>query len=129
MDISNRRAGANDYQPETSRIREETRGLEILDKRRETLVTRERALIESLTEFLTGFGAPSGDIELLRQTLSDMGDPFLLVTVGEFNAGKSALVTLSSATRWLKRVHCRLWLRQRYSGTAMIFTRPRPLRV
>ncbi|MDQ3386385.1 MAG: dynamin family protein [Actinomycetota bacterium] len=66
--------------------------MEILDKRQETLVTRERALIESLTEFLTGFGAPSGDIDLLRQTLSDMGDPFLLVIVGEFNAGKSAFV-------------------------------------
>jgi len=73
-------------------VREETRGLEILDKRQETLVTRERALIESLTEFLAGFGTPSGDIELLRQTLSDMGDPFLLVIVGEFNSGKSALV-------------------------------------
>jgi ribosome biogenesis GTPase A len=65
-------------------------GVEILDKRQETLVTRERALIESLIEFLTGFGAPSGDVELLRRTLSDMGDPFLLVVVGEYNSGKSA---------------------------------------
>jgi small GTP-binding protein len=66
--------------------------LETLDRRQETLVTRERALIESLAEFLTGFGAPAGDINLLNQTLSDMGDPFLLVIVGEFNAGKSAFV-------------------------------------
>src|SRR5918998_1914058 len=67
-------------------------GVEILDKRQETLVTRERALIESLIEFLTGFGAPSGDVELLRRTLSDMGDPFLLVVVGEYNSGKSAFL-------------------------------------
>jgi small GTP-binding protein len=66
--------------------------LETLDRRQETLVTRERALIESLAEFLTGFGAPAGDVNLLNQTLSDMGDPFLLVVVGEFNAGKSAFV-------------------------------------
>ncbi|QIN79770.1 hypothetical protein GBA65_15895 [Rubrobacter marinus] len=66
--------------------------MQTLGGRRETLVTRERALLESLIEFLTGFGAPTGDVELLRRTLADMGDPFLLVVVGEFNAGKSAFI-------------------------------------
>ncbi len=63
-----------------------------LEKNQEAVVTKERALIESLMEFLAGFGAPDGDVELLRQTLSDMAAPFLLVIVGEFNAGKSAFV-------------------------------------
>ena len=66
--------------------------MQTLGGRQETLVTRERALLESLIEFLTGFGAPTGDVELLRRTLTDMGDPFLLVVVGEFNAGKSAFI-------------------------------------
>ena len=66
--------------------------MQTLGGRQETLVTRERALLESLIEFLTGFGAPTGDVELLRRTLADMGDPFLLVVVGEFNAGKSAFI-------------------------------------
>ncbi len=63
-----------------------------LEKHQEAVVTGERALIESLMEFLSGFGAPAGDVELLKQTLSDMADPFLLVIVGEFNAGKSAFI-------------------------------------
>lgn len=66
--------------------------MQILDKQHETLVTRERALLESLMEFLSGFGAPPGDVELLNQTLSDIDEPFLLVVVGEFNAGKSAFI-------------------------------------
>ena len=66
--------------------------MQTLGGRQETLVTRERALLESLIAFLTGFGAPTGDVELLRRTLTDMEDAFLLVVVGEFNAGKSAFI-------------------------------------
>lgn len=68
--------------------------MQTLGGRRETLVTRERALLESLIEFLTGFGAPTRDVELLRRTLTDMGDPCLLVVVGEFNAGKSSFINV-----------------------------------
>ena len=66
--------------------------MQALGGRREALITRERALLESLIEFLTGFGAPARDTDLLRQTLADLSDPFMLVVVGEFNAGKSAFI-------------------------------------
>src|SRR5215210_8096865 len=78
---------------ETRASSEEWRYLQSLGRgQQEGLITRERTLLESLIEFLTGFGAPAGDVDLLRQTLSDMGDPFMLVVVGEFNAGKSAFI-------------------------------------
>jgi len=64
----------------------------ILDKRQEGLVERERALLDNLESFLGGFGAPREDLELVRQTISDLEELFLLVIVGEFNSGKSAFI-------------------------------------
>ena len=62
--------------------------MQFLGGRRERLVTGERAFLGRLIEFLTGFGAPTGDMELPRRTLAH---PFLLV-VGEFNVGKLAFI-------------------------------------
>jgi small GTP-binding protein len=66
--------------------------MRILDERREALVDRERALLESFIGFLKDFGAPSEDVELVRRALSDIEELFLLVIVGEFNSGKSAFI-------------------------------------
>src|SRR5215210_191301 len=66
--------------------------MRILDERREALVERERDLLERFIGFLKSFGAPSEDAELVRRAHSDLEELFLLVIVGEFNSGKSALV-------------------------------------
>ncbi len=66
--------------------------MQILDERHRGLAERERSLMEKLVEFLKDFGAPRDDVELVRQTLEDLGELFLLVIVGEFNSGKSAFV-------------------------------------
>ena len=66
--------------------------MRILDGRRETLVDRERVLLERLVAFLGDFGAPPEDVGLVRRALSDLEELFLLVIVGEFNSGKSAFV-------------------------------------
>ena len=66
--------------------------MRVLDERREALVERERALLEKLASFLSGFGAPAEDSELVRRALADLEELFLLVIVGEFNSGKSAFV-------------------------------------
>jgi small GTP-binding protein len=66
--------------------------MRILDERRAALVNRERALLERFIGFLKDFGAPSEDLELVRQALSDLEELFLLVIVGEFNSGKSAFI-------------------------------------
>jgi small GTP-binding protein len=64
----------------------------VLTDREGALVDRERALFRTLVDFLTGFQAPPADIELVRQTLGDLEELFLLVILGEFNSGKSAFV-------------------------------------
>src|ERR671912_2740298 len=66
--------------------------MRILDDRREALVERERALLESFIGFLKDFGAPSEDVDLVRRAHADLEELFLLVIVGEFNSGKSAFV-------------------------------------
>jgi len=66
--------------------------MRILDDRREALVERERALLERFIGFLKDFGAPSEDAELVRRAHADLEELFLLVIVGEFNAGKSAFI-------------------------------------
>src|SRR5215207_5498464 len=66
--------------------------MRILDERHEALVDRERALLGRFIGFLKDFGAPSDDVDLVRRTLSDLEELFLLVIVGEFNSGKSAFI-------------------------------------
>jgi small GTP-binding protein len=66
--------------------------MHVLDASRSALVERERTLFATLTEFLTGFQAPPGDVELVRRTQADLEELFLLVIVGEFNSGKSAFI-------------------------------------
>ena len=66
--------------------------MRVLDGRQEALVERERELLGRLVDFLIGFGAPGEDVEIVRRSLSDLEELFLLVIVGEFNAGKSAFV-------------------------------------
>ncbi len=66
--------------------------MRIIDERRRGLADRERALLERLIGFLGDFGAPEEDVELVRQTLADIEELFLLVVVGEFNSGKSAFI-------------------------------------
>ncbi len=66
--------------------------MQILDERNAELVTRERAVVGKFVDFLAGFDAPPADLELMRRTLADLEELFLLVIVGEFNSGKSAFI-------------------------------------
>ncbi len=66
--------------------------MRILDERHKALVEREQTLLESLSEFLKSFGAPQEDTDLVERKLADLEELFLLVVVGEFNAGKSAFI-------------------------------------
>ncbi|CAN5237522.1 dynamin family protein [soil metagenome] len=66
--------------------------MRILDERHKALVEREQMLLEGLSEFLKSFGAPQEDTGLVERKLTDLEELFLLVVVGEFNAGKSAFI-------------------------------------
>ncbi|ULH16804.1 dynamin family protein [Deinococcus sp. KNUC1210] len=58
----------------------------------QTLLTRERSLLSDLQAFLTLQGAPEAALQQARQALANLDESFLLVVVGEFNAGKSSFV-------------------------------------
>jgi small GTP-binding protein len=66
--------------------------MEVLDERRRALVRAERSLLEDLRVLLSGFDATSQDLQTLREASETLDELFLLVVVGEFNAGKSAVI-------------------------------------
>jgi small GTP-binding protein len=64
----------------------------LLNERDSLLRSRARAAIEDLRAELATFGAAKDDLDILRQAARDLDELFMLVIVGEFNAGKSALI-------------------------------------
>jgi small GTP-binding protein len=66
--------------------------MKILNDAQQDLLRDERRLLNDLLRVLVEFGATSEDQDVLRQSLAQLDDLFMLVVVGEFNAGKSAFV-------------------------------------
>ncbi|MBV9546100.1 MAG: dynamin family protein, partial [Chloroflexi bacterium] len=64
----------------------------VLDQATRALVRDERLVLGRIRELLVAQGATADAIEQLRQAELDLDEPFLLVIVGEFNAGKSAFI-------------------------------------
>ena len=72
---------------------------QLLDAQREALFTRARALLDSLRDTIGDLEASDADRDALRQATHDLESIFLLVVVGEFNAGKSALINALAGER------------------------------
>ncbi len=66
--------------------------MHILNESQETLLASERDLLNDLRAALVQFGAGDDDEQTLAQSIRQLDDLFLLVVVGEFNAGKSAFI-------------------------------------
>jgi small GTP-binding protein len=64
----------------------------VLDKRQEELLKSERKLLNDLRTVLLQFGTTDEDREALGRSIEQLDELFLLVVVGEFNSGKSALI-------------------------------------
>lgn len=65
---------------------------EVLDQAHSRLVTQERALLGDLRSSLEAFDRTSPDIAIVSGAATSLDALFLLVVVGEFNAGKSAVI-------------------------------------
>lgn len=63
-----------------------------LDETRRSLLADERRLLGELRDWLVRLGAPEEQRQALADSLAQLEEPFLLVVVGEFNAGKSAFI-------------------------------------
>jgi small GTP-binding protein len=66
--------------------------MHILNEKQEALLRDERNLLNDLRVALIEFGAPREDTLTLGESIQQLDELFLLVVVGEFNAGKSAFI-------------------------------------
>lgn len=64
----------------------------VLQEQQRTLLQQERQIAGELLDCLAGFGEAESSASLLRQVMTSLDELFLLVVVGEFNAGKSACI-------------------------------------
>jgi small GTP-binding protein len=66
--------------------------MKILTDNQDALLQEERQLLNKLRAALVQFGATSEDQRALDRSIQQLDEFFLLVVVGEFNAGKSAFI-------------------------------------
>jgi len=66
--------------------------MRLLNDRQENLVKEERRILGELQIALVQFGAEANDNQALTESIAQLDELFLLVVVGEFNAGKSAFI-------------------------------------
>lgn len=66
--------------------------MRILNQEQELLLTEERQILNQLNLSLVEFGISPEDKKTLTESIQQLDDLFLLVVVGEFNAGKSAFI-------------------------------------
>ena len=65
------------------------------------LITSTRKALEELLSFLRRENLPGEDFQALTHSLQQLDDFFMLVVVGEFNAGKSALINALLGEKFL----------------------------
>src|SRR5262245_47589734 len=73
----------------------------ILNSTQQETLRQERRTIQRLLTLLAGWEAQPKDLEVLQQGLDLLDELFLLVVVGEFNSGKSALINALLGERYL----------------------------
>ena len=76
--------------------------MQILTDYQETLLKDERQTLNDLRVALIQFGVDPEDSQTLADSIAQLDDLFLLVVVGEFNAGKSAFINALLGQKLLK---------------------------
>ncbi len=76
--------------------------MKILTSDQENLLLRERSFLNELRLRLVEYNASKEDANSLGQSITQLDDLFLLVIVGEFNAGKSAFINALLGQKLLK---------------------------
>ncbi len=76
--------------------------LELLNDNLAALWSQERALIDELLSVLEGFELGEESRRQLQEAVGQVNELFLLVFVGEFNSGKSALINAMLGDSYLR---------------------------
>jgi predicted GTPase len=71
----------------------------ILDPAQQEVVREERRILNDLRTSLVRFGASDENMAPLERSIEGLDELFLLVVVGEFNAGKSAFINALTGER------------------------------
>ena len=74
----------------------------ILDPAEQEVVREERRILNDLRASLIRFGATDENLLPLEQSIEQLDELFLLVVVGEFNAGKSAFINALAGERLME---------------------------
>src|SRR3954471_18752045 len=73
----------------------------VLNPQQAEMLTQERRLLGALGAAITPLEPDPADLDALRQAGLDLEELFLLVIVGEFNAGKSAVINALLGRKFL----------------------------
>src|SRR5436190_16639718 len=76
----------------------------LVDPAQQELVREERRILNDLRASLIRFGASDDNLAPLERSIEQLDELFLLVTVGEFNAGKSAFINALAGQRVMEEV-------------------------
>jgi len=76
--------------------------MRLLNQKQEDLLKDERRLMNDLQLALGRFGIEREDQEALQQSIQQLDEIFLIVVVGEFNSGKSAMINALLGQRLLE---------------------------
>ena len=76
--------------------------MKILTDVQDKALQRERSFLTDLRIKLAGYDADKDDLTTMDKSISQLDDLFLLVIVGEFNAGKSAVINALLGEKLLK---------------------------
>ncbi|KAK4418268.1 putative transmembrane GTPase FZO-like, chloroplastic [Sesamum alatum] len=73
-----------------------------LEERERQFIVKERSVLLEAIDVIQRAAPLMKDISLLKDAVSQLDDPFLLVIVGEFNSGKSSVINAFLGQRYLK---------------------------
>ncbi|XP_073315343.1 probable transmembrane GTPase FZO-like, chloroplastic [Primulina huaijiensis] len=77
-------------------------GFKVSGEREQQLIEKERSFLLEAVDAIQRAAPLMGEISLLRDAVSQLDEPFLLVIVGEFNSGKSSVINAFLGQRYLK---------------------------
>ena len=77
--------------------------VKLLDQERQELVASVRGVLTDLQPVLASVPAAKDDQAIVRESVEQLDDVFLLVVVGEFNSGKSTLINALLGARVLEQ--------------------------
>jgi len=76
--------------------------MNFLTKKQRKIIADEKSLLSSSSIFLSSINGDKGDLNLLKDTLAQLEEMFLVVVAGEYNSGKTAFINTLLGDSYLK---------------------------